>query len=466
MSKANSSQSGLAITRLEVRNYQRVRLARVKLSPTGLTVIKGKNGQGKTSLFNAIADALGVADRDPARRVVRPVQTGAAAAKVRLELAPQESPDEPQFVVQKTITSKGEYLRVTDARGAAYSKPQQLLDALLGRLGAFNPLDFVRMRPDEQRQELLRLIEWPDITADLARLEIAVGDGQTPLDALDAAVNEAYEYRTQVNRDLRRSQQALDALHLPQGWRTMRQPDITGLLAERDRLSRQSREWQEAQLAVERASAAAHESRERVIQLEAALLAARKRLESDEAQLEAAKNRLSGLSEPDASELARIDAELAQAQTTSAVWARIEQARALEHDRAMAEAESERLTGRIEAINRLKARLAAEAKAPIPGLAHDPTLGVTYNGQPLSQCSHSEQIRVGLALAYASNPKLRFVRCPETMLDGLDADNLRQLEDDLARYGFQLLAEQVLRDESDGLIIEDGELDADNNKED
>ncbi len=47
------------INTLEIENVKRIKALRLEPSPTGLTVIGGNNGQGKTSVLDAIAWALG-----------------------------------------------------------------------------------------------------------------------------------------------------------------------------------------------------------------------------------------------------------------------------------------------------------------------------------------------------------------------------------------------------------------------
>ena len=49
----------LKINNLEIENVKRVKAVRLEPSQNGLTVIGGKNGQGKTSVLDAIAWALG-----------------------------------------------------------------------------------------------------------------------------------------------------------------------------------------------------------------------------------------------------------------------------------------------------------------------------------------------------------------------------------------------------------------------
>lgn len=47
------------INKLEIENVKRVRAVKVELTAAGLTVIGGRNNQGKTSVLDAIAWALG-----------------------------------------------------------------------------------------------------------------------------------------------------------------------------------------------------------------------------------------------------------------------------------------------------------------------------------------------------------------------------------------------------------------------
>ena len=49
----------IAINKLEIENIKRIKAVKVEPSPTGLTVIGGNNNQGKTSVLDSIAWALG-----------------------------------------------------------------------------------------------------------------------------------------------------------------------------------------------------------------------------------------------------------------------------------------------------------------------------------------------------------------------------------------------------------------------
>lgn len=50
---------GVKINALEIENVKRVKAVSLKPAESGLTIIGGRNGQGKTSVLDAIAWALG-----------------------------------------------------------------------------------------------------------------------------------------------------------------------------------------------------------------------------------------------------------------------------------------------------------------------------------------------------------------------------------------------------------------------
>ena len=54
------------ISSLELENVKRIRAVQIVPTSAGLTVIGGNNGQGKTSVLDAIAWALGGIDTAPA----------------------------------------------------------------------------------------------------------------------------------------------------------------------------------------------------------------------------------------------------------------------------------------------------------------------------------------------------------------------------------------------------------------
>lgn len=49
----------ITINRLEIENVKRIKAVKIEPSATGLTIVGGNNNQGKTSVLDAIAWALG-----------------------------------------------------------------------------------------------------------------------------------------------------------------------------------------------------------------------------------------------------------------------------------------------------------------------------------------------------------------------------------------------------------------------
>ena len=59
----------IKINSFELENVKRVKAVSYEPSPNGLTIIGGKNGQGKTSILDAIAWTLGGAKFEPSSAV-------------------------------------------------------------------------------------------------------------------------------------------------------------------------------------------------------------------------------------------------------------------------------------------------------------------------------------------------------------------------------------------------------------
>jgi recombinational DNA repair ATPase RecF len=74
------NKSGVRISALEIENLKRVRAVSLDCSGTALTVIGGRNGQGKTSILDAIMWALGGDRFKPSR----PLRDGAEELKTAL----------------------------------------------------------------------------------------------------------------------------------------------------------------------------------------------------------------------------------------------------------------------------------------------------------------------------------------------------------------------------------------------
>ena len=131
------------INKLEFENVKRVKAVKMEPSPNGLTVIGGKNGQGKTSVLDSIAWALGgdkyrPADPKNTESVIPPT------LKVVLSNG---------LVVERK--GKNSDLKVTDPSGQ--KSGQTLLDSFVSKLALDLP-KFMESSGKEKAHTLLKII--------------------------------------------------------------------------------------------------------------------------------------------------------------------------------------------------------------------------------------------------------------------------------------------------------------------
>ena len=113
------------ITQFEVENVKRIKAVQITPSPTGLTVIGGRNNQGKTSVLDAIMWALGGDRYRPSQ-----VQREGSVIPPREKLVLSNG-----VVVERA--GKNSDLKVTDASGRKAG--QQLLNSLVEQLALDMP---------------------------------------------------------------------------------------------------------------------------------------------------------------------------------------------------------------------------------------------------------------------------------------------------------------------------------------
>lgn len=406
----------MKIIRLTAENIKRLKA--VEITPDGtLQVIGGRNGQGKTSVLDAIWLALG--GGAAAKSTVKPIRDGEDHASVRLDLG--------DLIVHRTWAGDKTALTVTAADGAKYNSPQSVLDALIGRL-SFDPIEFTQFTPAKQREALLTLVDLPFDPG-----------------ALDAERTAAYDARTEIGRTVRALEGQLAGLPSVPADTPETEVSSAVLFAEQQAAQEAHRAHLSTVLAAEDATDWRRQAENALAEAQR-VLSVQKAAEADALAAVHALPELPDLAEI-ASRVGRID------QVNAAVRAKTERARVL------AELDVERMTydagtSELARIDQVKADGLAAAQFPIDGLGFDDD-GVTYQGLPFSQASSAEQIRVSLAIAIALNPKLRVIR----ILDGslLDADNMALIEAMASASDYQVWMERVGDSDENAVIIEDGQ---------
>lgn len=419
------------ISALELENVKRVRALTLEPTPDGLTVIGGRNGQGKTSVLDAIAWALG----GNRKRPDRPTREGSSTpAQLRVTLS-------NGVVVERK--GKNGSLTVTDPEGRRAG--QALLDSLVEELAIDLPR-FMSMSDRERADELLGI----------------VGVGEE-LGRLDRELERARSARLAKGQEKRaKAKVAQGADWYPDA---PEEPvSAADLLAEQQAAQATNMENERLRTAAERAERERDEAARLVEAAEADLAEARRRVESKEAVLAEAESRAHAAAR--AATAARDIADACVDADTSDLDARItevdmvnERVRAnrerarLQAEADAAEAEYRALDEDCDELQRARVALLEGADMPLDGLSVEDGR-LMYRGAAWGEMSGSEQLRVATAIVRRVKPECGFVLVDK--LEQMDPQTLAEFGAWAESQGLQVIGTRVATDETCTVVIEDG----------
>lgn len=432
----------MKLIRLEAENIKRLRAVSIDLGD-GVTMLGGRNEQGKSSVLDCFAMALGGTKYVPDV----PIRRGEKKGRIRLRIADQKLDELIQ--VERTFNAKGgTKLIIRNRAGVEQKAPQGILDAMLGRL-SFDPFEFGNQAPKEQLRTILSLVGAED---EFARLE--------------SERRSAYDERVSVNRDVKRLTGAVS--ELPQHDAPAEEvsvSDLTLLLdemrdvqASNDRVRAALRQAETDQAAavstLERASSDVERMRAALREAEENLLRLGGDVEVQASATAEAKATVARLIDPEPEPVRK---QLAEAEETNHKVRANQYRASREAELELAQDNSEELTKSIQAIERKKLELFKGAELPVDGLGFDDD-GPTHNGLPLSQASQARRVRIGVAIAIASNPGLRLMLVRQGAY--LDDGALELLKEQAIEHEMQVLVERVGKLDESAIIIEDGMVEA------
>lgn len=412
------------ITSFEAENVKRVKAVALEPASDGLTVIGGRNGQGKTSVLDAIAWSLG-GDR------FRPTEAKREGSAVDPHLKVQLSNG---LVVERK--GKSSSLKVTDPEGR--KSGQQLLDGFVSRLALDLPR-FMQANDAEKAKTLLDII--------------GVGD---KLYELDESEKTLYNQRTGIGqmRDVKRGA----AENMPAHPEAPSEPVSAMELIERQQAilakngENQRKRQRRAELESERNAAAAEvESAEEQVRIANERLAAAKSRLMDLVSecIEASKTAEQLQDESTAEieeELSRIDEINAKVRENAARLAAQREADELD-------GQYKDLTERIEAVRAAKRELLEGADLPLEGLSVEGGL-LVYNGRKWDCMSGSDQLKVATAIVRKTNPECGFVLVDK--LEQMDPATLAEFGRWAETEGLQVIGTRVSTGDECSIVIEDG----------
>lgn len=412
------------ITSFEAENVKRVKAVELEPAADGLTVIGGRNGQGKTSVLDAIAWTLG-GDRNKPLKAKR----DGAASEPYMKAVLSNG-----IVVERKGSSSA--LKVIDPSGN--KKGQRLLDSFVEQL-ALNLPKFMAQSGAEKTETLLSIIGVGD---ELARLE--------------ADEKRIYSERTAVGQMERQKRGAAeemehydDAPDCPVSAADLikRQQAILAKNGENERLRSMvpqlERELARIDGECRRLEQTIADARARLSEAEDGRMAAAAKLTEAKKTAEQLRDESTAEIERD---IAGIDAINHKVRTNAMRSAAMADADALAGRYA-------ELTRELDGIRSDKRKLLDGAELPLEGLSVEHGMMV-YKGAPWDSMSGSEQLMVATAIVRRLKPECGFVLVDK--LEQFDAQTLAEFGAWAESEGLQVIGTRVSTGDECQIVIEDG----------
>lgn len=417
--------ASIKINSLELENVKRVHHVQMEPSANGLTVIGGKNAQGKTSILDAIAWALGGDKYRPQHAQNAEAMT---PPKLKVELS--------NGLIVERRGAKGS-LYVTDPTGQKAG--QGLLDSFIEKLALDLP-KFMQMNDKDKAKTLLGVI---GVEVELAELQ----------EEEDRLTNE----RLLCGRDAEKKKHYAESLG-PYEENVPEDPiSATELIQQQQAILLRNAENQKARAIVheiETDLTAAKKERELLEYQHKQLIAELKAMDERARDLE---QKLSN-AQKSAAELKdeatdAIEANLQNIEDINKKVAFNKEKRAADQEAKKAAAEYDDYTAKIKEVRDSKLQLLQGADLPLEGLTVEND-ALQYNGHPWQSMSGAEQLKVACAIVRKLRPECGFVLMDE--LEKFDADQLAEFGTWLEKEGLQVIATRVSTGEECQIIIEDG----------
>lgn len=408
------------INSLELENVKRIKAVKLEPTANGLTVVGGKNGQGKTSVLDSIAWALGGNSFKPSN----PHRDGSMSdphLKVTLSNG---------LIVERK--GKSGTLKVTDPSGKKAG--QTLLDEFVDKL-ALNLPKFMNMNNKEKANTLLQIVGVGEELGKLDNLENKLKQERL---ATGQIANQKEKYAKELEEFDNVPDELIDISEMID--------QINEMQAENEKVIKERGELENMQSKSEQLKADIEEETHRLEKLKTQLNELNKAYEE-----RMAKNKRQGLSLYDVTPLQN---SLSEAEAVNQkIRSNQEKAKAIEEAKTYKKQYAE-YTRKIKKVQDDRISLLNNSDLPLEGLGVE-NGELTYNGQKWDGMSGSEQLKVSTAIVEKLNPKCGFVLIDK--LEQMDTDTLKEFGQWLEAKGLQAIATRVSTGGECSIIIEDGQ---------
>lgn len=407
----------IKINKLEIENVKRIKAVKIEPTANGLTIVGGNNNQGKTSVLDSIAWALGGDKFRPSQ-----AQREGSVVPPTLHLVLSNG-----LVVERK--GKNSSLKVTDPSGQKGG--QQLLNEFVEQLALDLP-KFMESSGKEKAQVLLKII--------------GVGD---QLDVLDRKEKELYNNRLAIGQIAdQKEKYAKEQPYYPEAPKELISPSEL-IKQQQEILARNGENQKKRDHALE-LHAERNRLAEKVNTLKEELERYQKQLIQVDQDMNIAYKSAEDLQDESTAEL---EASLANIEEINRkVRANLDKDKA-EEDASEYRKQYQELTQQINDTRKSKTDLLQSAELPLPDLSvKDGEL--IYKGQQWDNMSGSDRLKVSTAIVRKLNPKCGFVLLDK--LEQMDRQTLNEFGQWLEQEGLQAIATRVSTGEECSIIIEDG----------
>lgn len=405
------------INQLELENVKRIKAVKVEPTQNGLTVIGGRNGQGKTSVLDAIAWALGGDTFKPSRP-----QNDKSVVPPHLKVELNNG-----IVVERK--GKNSVLKVTDTTGKKAG--QTLLDSFIEKL-ALNVPKFMASSDKEKANTLLQIIGVGPQLMELERQE-----------------KEAYQDRLMAGRIADQKKKfAQEQTHYDDVPDQLVSPQE--LINQQQAILAQNGENARKREKVDQYEYQVHTLTEEVARIKQMLKEKQDALTKATQNLAIAKTDAIDLVDQSTEELENNLQEIEE--INRKVRANLDKQKA-EEDARQAELEWESKDAVLKKVRQDKLDLLKGANLPLEDLSIEDSV-LIYKGQKWDNMSSAEQLIVATSIVRKLNPECGMVLVDK--LEQMDVDTLKEFGAWAEKEGLQIIGTRVSTGSECSIIIEDG----------
>lgn len=421
----------IKINRLEFENIKKIRAVSLEPSKNGLTVIGGKNAQGKTTVLDAIAWTLGGNKFKPSE----PKRNGSMVAPIlKVELS-------NGLIVERT--GKNSDLKITDPSGEKAG--QKLLDSFISELA----LDLPKFLNSSNKDKARTLLEVIGVEKELAELELKE--------------NELYHERRSIGKIKEQKKNIADGMDYFPEVEDSDPLSVSDLIERQQRILAKNNENRKQRLELEemrkdysRANDDLDDLKKKIEELQAIYSSKKDDLDSLAKNISAKAEVVSGLKDESTLELENSIANVEE--LNNKIATNINKSEALKEAEEL-ENQYNSISNELEETRQKKFELLENADLPLPDLSViDGELA--YKDSKWDCMSGMERLKVATAIVRRLQPDCGFVLVDE--LEKFDEEELiifgKWAEDE----GLQIIATRVSSGEECSIIISDGYIEENN----